>query len=119
MLWYARKDRVYIEKGNMTKLSDVKYFTFEPHIAFPDSSVQEKNGLVENNLIAFPINLDGDCVGVVELWDKSDDSDFSDDDLDMVLLLGGQAKEVYRQAVMFRQRESNYSYLYDNGVLQR
>lgn len=76
-----------------------------------DSSVQEKNALVENNLIAFPINLDGDCVGVVELWDKSDGSDFSDDDLDMVLLLGGQAKEVYRQAVMFRQRESNYSYL--------
>ena len=62
-------------------------------------------------MIAFPINLDGDCVGVVELWDKSDGSDFSDDDLDMVLLLGGQAKEVYRQAVMFRQRESNYSYL--------
>lgn len=30
-------DRVYIEKGNQQKLSDVKYFTFEPHIAFPDS----------------------------------------------------------------------------------
>lgn len=30
-------DRVYIEKGNIKKLSDVRYFTFEPHIAFPDS----------------------------------------------------------------------------------
>ena len=25
------------EKGNMKKLGDVKYFTFEPHIAFPNS----------------------------------------------------------------------------------
>lgn len=31
------RDRVYIEKGNMTKLGDVKYFAFEPHIAFSDS----------------------------------------------------------------------------------
>lgn len=30
-------DRVYIEKGNTKKLSDVKYFTFEPHISVPDS----------------------------------------------------------------------------------
>jgi Xaa-Pro aminopeptidase len=30
-------DRIYIEKGNTTKLGKVKYFTFEPHIAFPDS----------------------------------------------------------------------------------
>lgn len=28
----TKGDRVYIEKGNMTKLGDVKYFTFEPHI---------------------------------------------------------------------------------------
>lgn len=29
--------RKYIEKGNKMKLSDVKYFTFEPHISFLDS----------------------------------------------------------------------------------
>ena len=28
-----REDRVYIEKGNHAKLSDVDYFTFEPHIS--------------------------------------------------------------------------------------
>ena len=33
----TKGDRVYIEKGNMTKLGDVKYFAFEPHIAFSDS----------------------------------------------------------------------------------
>ena len=43
-------DRVYIEKGNMTKLGDVKYFTFEPHIAFPDSKYGYKN-FNENGLM--------------------------------------------------------------------
>ena len=56
MLWYARKDTVYIETGNMTKLSDIKYLTSEPHIAFPDSEYGYKkeniyyfdeNGLME------------------------------------------------------------------------
>ncbi len=28
-----KEDRIYIEKGNATKISDVSYFTFEPHIA--------------------------------------------------------------------------------------
>ena len=30
-------DRIYIEKGNKAKLSEVKMFTFEPHISTPDS----------------------------------------------------------------------------------
>ena len=45
-------DRVYIEKGNMTKLGDVKYFTFEPHIAFPDS----KYGYKKENIYYFNEN---------------------------------------------------------------
>ena len=42
-------DRVYIEKGNIQKLSDVKYFTFEPHIAFPNS----KYGYKKENIYYF------------------------------------------------------------------
>ena len=33
-----KNERVYIEKGNTQKISDVEYFTFEPHISIPDSS---------------------------------------------------------------------------------
>lgn len=42
-------DRVYIEKGNIQKLSDVKHFTFEPHIAFPNS----KYGYKKENIYYF------------------------------------------------------------------
>lgn len=51
-----KEDRVYIEKGNNLKLSDVKLFTFEPHIGLKNSAYGfkkeniyyfEKNELVE------------------------------------------------------------------------
>lgn len=45
----AKSDRIYIEKGNKSKLGDVKYFTFEPHIAFPDS----KYGYKKENIYYF------------------------------------------------------------------
>ena len=45
----AKGDRVYIEKGNTKKLSDVRYFTFEPHIAFPNS----KYGYKKENIYYF------------------------------------------------------------------
>ena len=32
-----KNDRVYTEKGNCKRLSDVELFTFEPHISIPDS----------------------------------------------------------------------------------
>ena len=32
-----KKQRIYIEKGNTAKLSDVEAFTFEPHISLPGS----------------------------------------------------------------------------------
>ena len=53
----TKGDRVHIEKGNMTKLGDVKYFTFEPHIAFPDS----KYGYKKENIYYFNEN------GLIEL----------------------------------------------------
>lgn len=41
--------RIYIEKGNKKKLSDVKAFTFEPHIALPNS----KYGFKKENIYYF------------------------------------------------------------------
>ena len=48
----TKGDRVYIEKGNMTKLGNVKYFTFEPHISFSDS----KYGYKKENIYYFVEN---------------------------------------------------------------
>ena len=53
----TKGDRIYIEKENKTKLGDVKYFTFEPNIAFPDS----KYGYKKENIYYF------DEAGLIEL----------------------------------------------------
>ncbi len=45
----SKGDRIYIEKGNAKRLSDVKYFTFEPHISVPNS----KFGYKKENIYYF------------------------------------------------------------------
>lgn len=47
-----KNERVYIEKGNKTRLSSVKYFTFEPHISIPNS----KYGYKKENIYYFSDN---------------------------------------------------------------
>lgn len=50
-----KDDRVYIEKGNNLKISDVKLFTFEPHIGLKNSAYGFKKENIyyfeENNLV--------------------------------------------------------------------
>ena len=45
------EDRIYIEKGNKTKLIDVNYFTFEPHISVLNSKYgYKKENIYRKNL---------------------------------------------------------------------
>ena len=39
-----KNDRVYTEKGNTQMISDIKYFTFEPHISIPGSKYGYEKG---------------------------------------------------------------------------
>ena len=50
MAQYKQKnDRIYIEKGNKSKLDDVALFTFEPHISISGS----KYGYKRENIYYF------------------------------------------------------------------
>lgn len=44
-----KEDRIYIEKGNHTKLGEAMYFTFEPHI----STAESKYGYKKENIYYF------------------------------------------------------------------
>lgn len=48
-----KEDRIYIEKGNTTKLSEVAMFTFEPHISVKDS----KYGYKQEDIYYFEKNI--------------------------------------------------------------
>ena len=47
-----KNQRIYIEKGNKIKLSDVEAFTFEPHISLPYG----KYGYKKENIYTFNKN---------------------------------------------------------------
>lgn len=47
-----KNERVYIEKGNRMRLSEMDYFTFEPHISVPNS----KYGYKKENIYYFSGN---------------------------------------------------------------
>jgi len=45
----SKDDRVYIEKGSQTRLGDIQFFTFEPHISVTGSSF----GYKKENIYSF------------------------------------------------------------------
>lgn len=62
------------------------------------SGVQEKTGYVTKNMIAVPMQVKNDCIGVIELLNKADCLDFTEEDLDIIEILGNQASIAYQNA---------------------
>ena len=62
------------------------------------SGVQEKTGYVTKNMIAVPMQVKNDCIGVIELLNKADCLDFTEEDLDIIKILGNQASIAYQNA---------------------
>ena len=55
------------------------------------SDVQRLSGYITNNLIAIPMRNDDDCLGVIELLNKKDNTPFDENDLLVLEFLGSQA----------------------------
>ena len=49
------------------------------------SGVQEKTGYVTKNMIAVPMQVKNDCIGVIELLNKAESQDFTEEDLDFCI----------------------------------
>lgn len=62
------------------------------------SGVQEKTGYVTKNMIAVPMLVKSDCIGVIELLNKSGFEDFTEEDLNIIEILGTQASIAYQNA---------------------
>ncbi len=66
-------------------------------IRFNDD-VQSKTNYITKNMIAFPMCVDGQCIGVIELINKADNLDFDQEDLDVLTLLGRHAGTAYKNS---------------------
>lgn len=62
------------------------------------SGVQEKTGYVTKNMIAVPMQVKNDCIGVIELLNKANSADFTEEDLKIIEILGTQASIAYQNA---------------------
>ncbi|MGN0728596.1 sigma-54-dependent Fis family transcriptional regulator [Treponema sp.] len=70
-----------------------------------NSTVQNTTKYVTRNMIAFPMSVQGNCVGVIELINKENNCDFTSDDLAILELLGEQAAVAYQNALRYRKNK--------------
>ena len=66
-----KNDRIYIEKGNKKKLSEVNYFTFEPHISTKNSLYGYKKENIyffENGRLVELYNLSLRFLRIIHAW---------------------------------------------------
>lgn len=75
------------------------------------STVQNKTGYVTDTMIAIPMRVKGQCIGVIELLNKSDGKKFDKADLEILELLANQAGIAYFNADLFRSAKDNISVL--------
>lgn len=80
------------------------------------TTVQNKTGYISRTMIAIPMRVKGQCIGVIELINKSEERKFNDEDLEILELLAVQAGLAYINADSFRTAKDNISVLQSNLV---
>lgn len=66
------------------------------------SKVQSKTGYVSRTMIAIPMRVNNNCIGVIELINKSEGREFDDNDLHLLEMLGTFAGVAYENAETYR-----------------
>lgn len=78
------------------------------------NTVQIKTGYITKTMIAIPMHVKGQCIGVIELINKLGARNFDKSDLEILELLSDQAGIAYLNAAAFRSAKDNISVLQSN-----
>ena len=76
-----------------------------------NNEVQRRTGYVTRKMIAIPMRVKGQCLGVIELINKTGARNFNDDDLLILELLSNQAAIAYSNAYTYRSAQDKISVL--------
>ncbi|MBQ0040051.1 MAG: sigma-54-dependent Fis family transcriptional regulator [Treponema sp.] len=68
-----------------------------------DFEVQDAVKYFYHNMICFPLEIEGVCIGVIEGINKNDGQDFTQNDLILLEIFGRQASIAYRNAVSLKK----------------
>ena len=78
-----------------------------------NSVVQKKTGYVTRTMLALPMCVKGQCVGVIELLNKAGARGFMQADMDILALLASQAAIAYMNAHSYRSAQESLSVMHD------
>ena len=73
--------------------------------------VQHKTGYVSKTMIAVPLCVGDECIGVIELINKAGGKYFDDDDLEILNMLCNQAGIAYKNAAKYQSAQNKISAL--------
>ena len=76
--------------------------------------VQDKTNYITKNMIATPIRIGNDCIGVIELINKVDGKKFTEDDVSILELVGIQAGNAYRNSHFYINTRESIDALQDS-----
>ncbi len=76
-----------------------------------NDTVQNKTGYISKTMVAIPMRVKGQCVGVIECLNKSGSRAFTDDDLEILEQMANQAGIAYANADSFRAAKDRISVL--------
>lgn len=75
------------------------------------SMVQQKTGYITKTMVAIPMHVKNECIGVIELINKAEGNKFNEDDLQILELLANQAGIAYQNADNYRDAQNRISVL--------
>ncbi len=75
------------------------------------ATVQQKTGYVTKTMVAIPMHVKSECIGVIELLNKADGLGFDEEDLQILELLANQAGIAYQNADTYRDAQNKISVL--------
>ncbi|EFW37108.1 sigma-54-dependent Fis family transcriptional regulator [Treponema phagedenis] len=78
-----------------------------------DSSVQKTTGYVTRNMLAVPMRIKTECIGVIEVLNKADNQDFTLNDLEVLELFATQTALAYQNASNYKQSQEEIIRLQD------
>lgn len=77
------------------------------------TQVQIQTGYVSHTMIAVPMSIENECIGVIELLNKSDHRRFDNNDLQLLQILSNQAGIAYHNATKLQYVQAEVSSLQD------
>ena len=78
------------------------------------AEVQTKSGYITKNMMAIPMRIGNECIGVIELLNKKENGLFTENDLAILEILSMQAGVAYQNASTFQSAQNVISSLKDS-----